>query len=108
MGCNTICIDTLSAAEPKQFWAPSWPRADLDLEIEKAFREEKLAPKIREKLKFLNPGQMVTVIYFGEYEEALCKVSGVVTKVDCYWKVLEIGCVDVCFNELCDIILEPR
>ena len=46
----------------------------------------------------LKPGAIVTVVYYCTYRQAHCQITGEVTKLDVFWKYLQIGsvCVDFC------------
>ncbi len=46
----------------------------------------------------LAPRTVITVVYFCRYQEEYCQITGAITKVDRFWKTLQIGsvCIDIC------------
>ena len=51
----------------------------------------------------LKPGIPVTVVYYCRYREEYCQLTGVVTKIDAYWKYLQIGTLCVDYTDLTNI-----
>lgn len=56
--------------------------------------------EINAKLTMLKPGSWVTVVYYCNYTQEIHQLTGQVSKVDSYWKTLEIGNVSIDFAEL--------
>lgn len=61
--------------------------------------EEAIA-EIDKTLNSLQKGQIVTVVYYGEYEQEYRQLTGPVMKVDLYWHTLQIGNTNIDFREL--------
>ncbi len=55
-------------------------------------------------LSVLQPGQIVTVVYYCEYAQAYTQLTGEVEKVDPYWQFLQVGKCEICFSEIYDLI----
>ena len=70
--------------------------------VKKQLSEERVH-EINEVLITLEPGEIITVIYYGSREQEYIQLTGPVKKVDSYWKVLQIGNTAVDFFELFDI-----
>ena len=51
----------------------------------------------------LRKGQLVTVVYYGSLEQEYLQITGTVTKVDPYWKTLQINNVGIDFYEIIEI-----
>ena len=56
--------------------------------------------EINRCLSNLRLGQLVTVVYYCDYTQEVHQLTGQVSKVDPYWKTLEIGNVSIDFDEL--------
>lgn len=56
--------------------------------------------EINARLSDLKPGQLVTVVYYCEYTQEYHQLTGKVSKVDPYWKALDVGNVSIAFSEL--------
>lgn len=56
--------------------------------------------EINAKLTMLKPGSWVTVVYYCDYTQEVHQLTGQVSKVDPYWKILEVGNVILEFSEL--------
>lgn len=59
--------------------------------------------QINIRLSDLKPGQLVTVVYYCDYTQEYHQLTGKVSKVDPYWKVLEVGSISIDFSELYEI-----
>ena len=59
--------------------------------------------EINTRLTDLKPGQLVTVVYYCDYTQEYHQLTGKVSKVDPYWKTLEVGSVSIDFSELYEI-----
>lgn len=62
--------------------------------------------EISSQLTQLNPGTLVTVVYYCDYTQEYHQLTGKVSKVDSYWRTLEIGNISIDFSELYEI--EPN
>lgn len=60
--------------------------------------------EINAKLTMLKPGSWVTVVYYCDYTQEYCQLTGMVSKVDPYWKTLEVGSISIDFSELHEIV----
>ena len=56
------------------------------------------------KLTELRKGQQVTVVYYGALEMDYLQITGTVSKVDPYWKLLQINNVGIDFSEILEIV----
>lgn len=71
-------------------------------EPRKYLSEDSIA-ELNKQLTGLRKGQLVTVVYYGIYEQLYLQLTGPVTKVDSYWGNLEIGKVAISFDEIYSI-----
>lgn len=62
--------------------------------------------EISRQLTNLKKGSIITVVYYSEYEQEYCQLTGAVVKVDAYWKLLQVGnmSIDFCEIERIDIL----
>ena len=60
--------------------------------------------EINRTLCALQPGDMVTAVYYCNYQYEYCQVSGYVTKIDGFWKILHIGDIAIDYKEIVEII----
>lgn len=56
--------------------------------------------EINQTLTELQKGQIVTVVYYGDYEQNYLQLTGPVTKIDPYWNSLQIGTTVLNFPEI--------
>ena len=56
--------------------------------------------EINAKLTMLKPGSWVTVVYYCDYTQEVHQLTGKVSKVDPYWKSLDVGKISIEFDEL--------
>lgn len=80
-----------------------------------AEKERQLFPKkelvedrieeLNECLQKLQPGDIVVVDYYCQYECVYKQMSGQVKKIDLYWESIQIGEIAVCFSEISNIIV---
>ena len=61
--------------------------------------EEAIA-EISAKLTMLKPGSCVTVVYYCDYTQEVHQLTGQVSKVDPYWKTLQVGNISIEFSEI--------
>lgn len=68
---------------------------------------KELAPdaieELNETLCSLQPGMLVTVVYYCRYQEKYRQVTGTVSRIDPYWKVLYLGNVGIDFGETLEL-----
>lgn len=79
-----------------------------------AEREKMIVPKkelseymieeLNRKLCSLEKGQIVTIVYYGMYEQNYKQLTGPVEKIDTYWKSVQLGNVQIHFSEISDIL----
>lgn len=68
------------------------------------YPSEDAIAEINEKLLGLHKGQIVTVVYYGIYEQIYLQLTGPVTKVDSYWQSLQIGDISIDFPEIYELL----
>lgn len=64
--------------------------------------EERIG-EINEKLSQLQVGDTVTVRYYCQYGKTYIQLTGKVTRVDAFWKELQIDSKTIDFNEISDV-----
>lgn len=62
--------------------------------------------EIDKVLNSLRKGQIVTVVYYGVYEQDYLQLTGPVMKVDPYWNNLQIGNTTIEFSEIDGLITD--
>ena len=62
--------------------------------------------EINRILTDLQKGQIITVIYYGSYEQDYLQITGPVTKVDPFWSSLQIGNAVLNFSGIYQICME--
>ena len=62
--------------------------------------------EINASLLDLYKGQIITVVYYGIYEQAYLQLTGPVSKIDSYWSNLQIGNTVISFSEIDQLITE--
>ena len=75
-------------------------------EQKRELTEDSIA-EINKTLMELQKGQIITVVYYGDYEQNYLQLTGPVTKVDPYWSSLQIGRTVLNFPEIYQIATEP-
>ena len=73
-----------------------------------ALTSEDAIAEINAKLTMLRPGSWVTVVYYCNYTQEVHQLTGQVSKVDPYWKTLEVGNVSIEFYEIYQAEPLPR
>lgn len=76
------------------------------IEPKRELTEDSIA-EINKTLTELKKGQIITVVYYGDYEQNYLQVTGPVTKIDPYWNSLQIGSTVLNFPEIYQIATEP-
>ena len=64
------------------------------------YPSEDAIAEINEVLLGLQKGQLVTVVYYGDYEQAYLQLTGPVTKVDLYRENIQVGNNHIDFPEI--------
>lgn len=67
--------------------------------------EESIA-EIDKVLNSLRKGQVVTVVYYGVYEQDYLQLTGPVVKVDPYWHSLQVGNMVIDFPEIDQLLTD--
>lgn len=52
----------------------------------------------------LNIGEVVTIVYYCRYREEYCQVTGAVSKVDIFWKYIQLEKVCVDYADIFSIV----
>ena len=60
--------------------------------------------EINDALLSLQKGQLITIVYYGIYEQAYLQLTGPVIKVDPYWRNIQIEGVSIDFSEIFELI----
>ena len=61
--------------------------------------------EINDALLSLQKGQLITVVYYGIYEQAYLQLTGPVVKVDPYWHSIQIENITIDFSEIYELLL---
>ena len=64
------------------------------------YPSEDTIAEINATLLGLHKGQIITVVYYGIYEQVYLQLTGPVTKVDSYWQNIQIGNTTIEFPEI--------
>ena len=64
------------------------------------YPSEDAIAEISATLLGLHKGQIITVVYYGIYEQVYLQLTGPVTKVDSYWQNLQVGNTTIEFPEI--------
>lgn len=70
------------------------------------FLSEDSIAEINATLIDLSKGQIVTVVYYGIYEQAYLQLTGPVSNVDSYWNNLQVGNTVIGFSEIDQLITD--
>ena len=70
------------------------------------YPSEDAIAEINEKLLGLHKGQIVTVVYYGIYEQIYLQLTGPVTEVDPYWHHLQVGNTTIEFPEIDQLLTD--
>ena len=60
---------------------------------------------IAQMISQLHKGQQITVVFDCSFAEERLRVTGTVSSIDTYWKVLQVKNMAIDFSEICEIIL---
>lgn len=61
--------------------------------------------ELNRQISGLKKGQIITVVYYGTYEERYLQMTGAVTKIDPYWHNLQLGNTIIDFEEIYEIVV---
>ena len=64
------------------------------------YPSEDAIAEINAKLLDLHKGQIITVVYYGDYEQRYLQLTGPVIKVDPYWHSVQIENITIDFSEI--------
>ena len=64
--------------------------------------------EINGTLNCLQKGQIVTVVYYGAYEQDYLQLTGPVSRVDPYWHFLQIGSTVIDFPEIFELLTDRQ
>ena len=68
------------------------------------YPSEDAIAEINEKLLDLHKGQIITVVYYGDYEQRYLQLTGPVIKVDPYWHSIQIENITIDFSEIYELM----
>lgn len=70
------------------------------------YPSEDTIAEINATLLGLHKGQIITVVYYGIYEQVYLQLTGPVTKVDSHWQSLQIGNTIIDFPEIDQLLTD--
>lgn len=59
--------------------------------------------ELNNALTALTPSNIITVVYYCDYEHQYRQLTGAVAKVDTYWRPLQVGDVCIYFEDIYEI-----
>ena len=62
--------------------------------------------ELNDSLLELRKGQIITVVYYGIYEQTYLQLTGAVTKIDPYWHNQQLGNVFIDFSEIYQLLTD--
>ena len=68
------------------------------------YPSEDAIAEINEKLLDLHKGQIITVVYYGDYEQRYLQLTGPVIKIDPYWHSIQIENITIDFSEIYELM----
>lgn len=68
------------------------------------YPSEDAIAEMNAKLLDLHKGQIITVIYYGDYEQRYLQLAGPVIKVDSYWHSIQIENITIDFSEIYELL----
>ena len=68
------------------------------------YPSEDAIAEINAKLLNLQKGQIITVVYYGDYEQRYLQLTGPVIKVDPYWHSIQIENITIDFSEIYELV----
>ena len=70
------------------------------------YPSEDAIAEINATLLGLHKGQIITVVYYGIYEQVYLQLTGPVTKVDSYWQNIQVGNTTIEFPEIDQLLTD--
>ena len=70
------------------------------------YLSEDAIAEINDALLGLHKGQIITIVYYGDYEQAYQQLTGPVKAIDAFWNNLQIGSTVISFSEINQLITE--
>ena len=68
------------------------------------YPSEDAIAEMNAKLLDLHKGQLITVVYYGDYEQRYLQLTGPVIKVDPYWHSIQIENITIDFSEIYELV----
>ena len=68
------------------------------------YPSEDAIAEMNAKLLDLHKGQIITVVYYGDYEQRYLQLTGPVIKVDPYWHSIQIENITIDFSEIYELV----
>ena len=68
------------------------------------YPSEDAIAEMNAKLLDLHKGQIITVVYYGDYEQRYLQLTGPVIKVDSYWHSIQIENITIDFSEIYELL----
>lgn len=68
------------------------------------YPSEDAIAEMNAKLLDLHKGQIITVVYYGDYEQRYLQLTGPVIKVDPYWHSIQIENITIDFFEIYELV----
>ena len=68
------------------------------------YPSEDAIAEMNAKLLDLHKGQLITVVYYGDYEQRYLQLTGPVIKVDPYWHSIQIESITIDFSEIYELV----
>ena len=68
------------------------------------YPSEDAIAEMNAKLLDLHKGQIITVVYYGDYEQRYLQLTGPVIKVDPYWHSIQIESITIDFSEIYELL----
>lgn len=68
------------------------------------YPSEDAIAEMNAKLLDLHKGQLITVVYYGDYEQRYLQLTGPVIKVDPYWHSIQIENITIDFSEIYELL----
>ena len=68
------------------------------------YPSEDAIAEMNAKLLDLHKGQIITVVYYGDYEQRYLQLTGPVIKIDPYWHSIQIENITIDFSEIYELM----
>lgn len=73
-------------------------------EPKRELTEDSIA-EINKTLMGLQKGQIITVVYYGDYEQNYLQLTGPIIKIDPYWRSVDVGSISLNFADIYHIAI---